>query len=183
MQLSCIILIPGVTTGGLKPKASRPWYFYTKAMVGLLCFPILPMNSSALILQNLKSNGERITAVRRALVDILTSYRHPISVQDVLTKLKNKKLSANKTTVYRQLTVLEQYNIVREIRFSDRMVRYELASADDHHHHLVCLRCSRVEDVAFNEDVERQEKKILKKYKFKVTRHSLEFFGLCGRCQ
>jgi Fe2+ or Zn2+ uptake regulation protein len=139
------------------------------------------MKSSATILEKLKNHGERETALRKAVVGILERNKEPISTQEILEKLTAKKLSANKTTVYRQLATLVEYGLVREIRLADRSVRYELG--DDHHHHLVCTNCHRVEDISFNEDLERQEAIIKRTKKFKVTHHALEFFGLCKKCQ
>jgi Fe2+ or Zn2+ uptake regulation protein len=135
------------------------------------------------LITNLKNTGERITAVRTAVLAILTKEEHPLSVQDLLNKLAKRHLRANKTTVYRQLETLTAKQIVREIRFADRTVRYELARDNDHHHHLVCLNCGKTEDISFKEDIERQEKSIMKQKKFKVLEHSLEFFGLCHACQ
>ncbi len=140
-------------------------------------------NSSESLLKNLQQKGERITAIRRVLVNVLEKTTRPLSVQDLLVKLKKSSIDANKTTVYRQLETLLKYNLLREIRLADRSVLYELAREDDHHHHLVCLGCGEIDDVSFKDDVERQEKNILKTKKFKVARHSLEFFGWCAHCQ
>lgn len=141
------------------------------------------MNHSATLLTNLRNKGERITAVRKAIIEILSAADQPMSVANLLEQLKKKKLEVNKTTVYRQLELLLYHDTVREIRFHDRSARYELAFGNDHHHHLVCIKCHKTEDVSFEEDLERQEKVILQKNKFKVLQHSLEFFGLCSRCQ
>lgn len=135
------------------------------------------------LLEDLKENGERITTVRRALIQILSKDHQPISVQEILQKLKERSIIANKTTVYRQLETLLKYNFVHEVRLSDRSVLYELANGKDHHHHLVCLGCGSIEDVSFRDDLERQEKNIIKSKKFKIIRHSLEFFGWCLKCQ
>ncbi len=142
------------------------------------------MNQPAAIITSLRSQGERITPVRVALIDILTKHQRPLSAPEIITKLGERGYHVNKTTVYRQLDTLSERGLIAETRFADRSVRYELKHADDdHHHHLVCTACHRVEDVSFHEDLERQEKIIQKTKHFKVQRHSLEFFGLCARCQ
>jgi Fe2+ or Zn2+ uptake regulation protein len=141
------------------------------------------MKQTQNVLEKLKGLGERLTHLRRAVIEILAKSTAPISTQEILEKLAQKKLTANKTTVYRQLATLAQQNLVREIRLSDRSVRYELGDDDDHHHHLVCTNCNRVEDISFEEDLARQEATIKRTKKFKVTHHALEFFGLCKKCQ
>lgn len=141
------------------------------------------MKTSQSLLADLRGKGERITSIRKAIVEILSGEHNPLSVQEIIAELKKKQLTANKTTVYRQLELLLFHKIVREVRLHDRSLRYELALGDDHHHHLVCIKCHKTEDISFEEDIERQEKIILQKKKFKVLQHSFEFFGLCEKCQ
>lgn len=133
-------------------------------------------------LNKLKSGGERITPVSEALLEIIFKNKKPLSSQEMLKELEKKGRAINKTTVYRQLEKLLKHNIVYEIQFEDRNRRYELV-ADDHHHHLVCTRCGKVEDISLPADLVNEEKEIWDKNKFKVARHSLEFFGLCEGCQ
>ncbi len=133
-------------------------------------------------IKQLTNSGERLTAVRHALIEILSHSHKPLAVQELLKALDKKRLSANKTTVYRQLAAMMRSNVIEEVRLTDRSVRYELAE-NKHHHHLVCLKCHKIEDVSFDEDFGRQEKIIKKKTGFTITQHSLEFFGLCAECQ
>ncbi len=141
------------------------------------------MTTSTTLVNNLRGLGERITAVRRAILDILSNQKQPLSAKEILLRLKKKKMPVNKTTIYRQLSLLEFYEIARPIRFADRTVRYEIASPGDHHHHLVCTRCHQTENASFAEDLERQIKIIRQKNQFEVSQHALEFFGLCRNCQ
>lgn len=133
-------------------------------------------------IKQLKNSGERLTAVRHALIEILSHSHKPLSVQELLKSLSKKKITVNKTTVYRQLAAMMRSYIIEEVRLTDRSVRYELAESR-HHHHLVCLKCHKIEDVSFDEDFKRQEKIIKKKTGFTITQHSLEFFGMCAVCQ
>jgi Fe2+ or Zn2+ uptake regulation protein len=125
----------------------------------------------------------RSTPVHKALLKILSQNKSPLSAFDILAKLHTQKLLVNKTTVYRQLAILEEEGLIHTVRLSDRSVRYELTNKDEHHHHLVCVKCNDVEDVDFKDHLTRQEKTIQKNNKFKILRHSLEFFGLCLNCQ
>lgn len=130
----------------------------------------------------LKKSSERTTPIRTALIEILSKSKTPLTPQELLASLNKKGFRANKTTVYRQLETLQEFAIVHEVQFADRSKRYELVSENGHHHHLVCLKCRRIEDVEFPTDLEAQEKAIWKKNKFKVLQHSLEFFGICRKC-
>lgn len=90
-----------------------------------------------------------------------------------------EKLKVNKTTVYRQIEKLLNDNLIIEVELGDGKKRYELKNLD-HHHHLVCKKCGRLEDIRLNEKVILNE--VSKKSKFKVENHSLEFFGICVNC-
>lgn len=131
----------------------------------------------------LKQNNVRNTPIRTALLKMLSKNHAPLSAFDIVDKLHTQKLPVNKTTVYRQLTILEEQGLVRTVRLSDRSIRYELTDESNHHHHLVCVKCDDVKDVNFKDHLNHQEKSIQKNSRFKILRHSLEFFGLCFNCQ
>ena len=138
--------------------------------------------SENVFIAKLLAQGERITPVRRALIAVLSKTQEPQTQQELLRQLKKKGFKVNKTTVYRQLEALEKNGIIFAVHFTDRNKRYELMDENGHHHHLVCLKCGCIEDAILMSDLKQQEKTILKKHKFKVLRHTLEFFGICGRC-
>lgn len=125
----------------------------------------------------------RHTPIHAALLNILKQSHAPRTPHELLSLLKKRGLTVNKTTVYRQLDTLTRTKVVEAVHFTDRVTRYEISDVNGHHHHLVCLVCGRIEDVSFPSDIEKQQKFIWKKNNFKVLQHSLEFFGHCRRCQ
>lgn len=126
---------------------------------------------------------ERTTPIRTTLLKIMTKIKRPLTTQELLKALETNGLKANKTTIYRQLESLKENNLVNEVHFNDRTIRYELKIANTHHHHLVCLKCKKIEDVTLPEDLHHQEEMLFEKNNFKVLQHFLEFFGLCKNCQ
>ncbi|HVZ12519.1 MAG TPA: Fur family transcriptional regulator [Patescibacteria group bacterium] len=132
---------------------------------------------------DLKNKGFRVTKIRDSILSILNSTQKPLSVSEIITNLYKKDLSANKTTIYRELDFLKCQNIVIEIEFGDGKKRYELKTKN-HHHHIVCLSCGRVEDLDdFDFIFKTQEEKIQTNTKFTIEKHNIEFFGLCNTCQ
>lgn len=124
----------------------------------------------------------RSTLVHNTILEIFSKNKKPLTPLEILECLEGKGIKANKTTVYRQIESLLSAKLLKEINFSDRSKRYELPDKHGHHHHLVCIKCGRVEDVSFDEDIKKQEKMVWKKNRFKVLEHSLEFFGVCKNC-
>jgi len=133
-------------------------------------------------MKELKSKKLRKTKLRVFLLKTLLDSAKPLAVENLLNVLSRAKNEAHKTSVYRQLSVLKNEKIIREVQFGENKKRYEIYP-DNHHHHLVCVDCGHVEDVNAEKDLTGLEKKIFQDKKFKVVNHSLEFFGICVNCK
>lgn len=133
------------------------------------------------ILAKIKKGGGRITKTRKTVLATLLLAKQPLSAFELLTTLKNKKLIVNRTTIYRELSFLVKNGFVREVQLIGKPSLFELSY--EHRHHLICLKCNRVKPVLLGKHLDHQEKKINREEKFKITGHSLEFYGLCEKCQ
>lgn len=129
----------------------------------------------------LEAEGFRMTKLRSALLEIFVHEVKPFSVDEILTMLKKNDLPVHKVTLYRELEVLTKASVIRPIHFHDQILRYE-SIAHGHHHHVVCVNCKQNVDVDVGDNFDEVERKIEKKTKFTILRHSLEFFGLCKNC-
>ncbi len=139
------------------------------------------MNASESIITLLQEQGFRITASRRAIIEVVLSTSGPVDAGHIITSLQNQGISVNKTTVYREIAFLQQQGIISKVSLDQRKYFYEIAPS--HHHHAVCTNCGVIADVRVSEPIEELEQEIAKVHQFLVTRHSLEFFGLCINCQ
>ncbi|OGG04019.1 hypothetical protein A2W14_00810 [Candidatus Gottesmanbacteria bacterium RBG_16_37_8] len=119
----------------------------------------------------------RLTQARKKIIEIILKTASPISAEEII-----RLLPVNKTTVYRQLHALTYAGLINEVDLADRKKRYEMSDLT-HHHHLVCLKCQKVEDINLDDHLFSQEKKIEKDKQFKISKHNLEFFGYCLNCQ
>lgn len=125
----------------------------------------------------LKALGLRLTPARRAILAVLESAREPLSIE---TLHKGLKPRADQATVYRTLETLLAKGVVRQVMFAPGKALYELAG--DEHHHLVCARCGRVEDIELAcDELEHAALKRSKNFKT-VDRHTLELYGVCRTC-
>lgn len=139
------------------------------------------MNKLDSLLKQIKNQGERLTPIRKNLLQILIDTPHPISSIDMLEKL-SKQLHAHKTTIYREVIFLQKQKLINSIDFGDGIKRYELTERE-HHHHLVCTNCGMITDIPYKDHLRDEESQVMKNFGFKVLRHSLEFFGQCQNCQ
>lgn len=119
----------------------------------------------------------RQTSAHKQIITLLSQSLSPLSASDLLSHI-----TANKTTIYRQLSTLVKNGLVQEIHFSDRKIRYELKNRP-HHHHLVCTTCDFVSDISLPHQLEDQVQTLASKTNFKIANHYLEFFGQCTNCQ
>lgn len=103
-----------------------------------------------------------------------------LSAAEILKYLKKHNPKINRTTVYRELLFLTKHAVVKEVLLSGKAPFYELNQ--DKHHHLVCLNCDSIKPVSLGKHLLAEEKKVYRKEKFKITAHSLEFYGLCKKC-
>jgi Fur family transcriptional regulator, ferric uptake regulator len=125
-------------------------------------------------------SGLKGTKSRLAVMHILEEEKRPLDVSEILYGLKEHNVTTDQATVYRILDIFSQKGLVHRFEFGEGKFRYEKAGED--HHHLICENCGRIEDIS-DCNISILEKEIQKKKGFTVTRHSLEFFGTCNRCQ
>jgi Fur family ferric uptake transcriptional regulator len=133
------------------------------------------------ILDQLRTKGYKMTDVRCFIIAFLTKNKKPTDALKLQKALAKSVRTVNKTTVYRELEFLVKQKIIVEINFGDGKMRYEIADLP-HHHHLICSRCQKVEDVYVDDQFKNFETKIKKQKSFTILNHSLEFFGLCRSC-
>lgn len=137
------------------------------------------MQLSCIILV-LMSENFRQTKTRQTMIGILSDSKAPVSALDIINTFKNLGIKVHKTTIYRDLDQFSELGLIEEIDFGDGIKRFELSNLG-HHHHLICQSCKNVEDIEVEDEQIIENLPGLKD--FKITRHSLEIFGLCGRCQ
>ena len=127
----------------------------------------------------LKENGYKITPARLAILEVFAKIKKPLNAEQVYKKLVSKNF--DQATIYRTLTAFEKSGILKRIDLHKDSAHFELAQ--EHHHHIVCTNCNKVEDFE-NKEIEKVLRRIVgKSSKFKsIKEHSLELFGLCRMC-
>ena len=96
----------------------------------------------------LRAAGLRVTVQRVAVLDELSAKPHA-SAETVYSKLKRHLSGVALPTVHGILNDLTGAGIVRRVSLPDAAsALYEVQHVDDNHHHLQCIECGRVEDVA-----------------------------------
>lgn len=132
--------------------------------------------------QELRDAGLKVTLPRVKILQILESSENKhMSAEDVYKALIEADEDVGLATVYRVLTQFEDAGLVMRHHFEGGHSVFELDSVD-HHDHIVCNKCGKVEEF-FDEVIENQQEQIAEKFGFKITDHSLYLYGLCPQCQ
>ena len=131
--------------------------------------------------QILSEHSVSITNPRILVLEALLEIKNPITVDDLQKKLKNK---VAKSTLYRVLNDLKTINVLNEFTSPDNTVVVELVlEGDQHHHHLFCSDCGEIIDVELSMNFEsllnKEIKRIEKKFNFIIEDHRVEMFGQC----
>ena len=132
-----------------------------------------------LTLSSFQDKGIRITKIRKEIIKIFSNHSVPFSASKVVNALSEKGIQVNRTTVYRELQFLTDKNYLTRVYLKPEEISYE-SSDLKHHHHLVCLKCGSIDNIT-NCLANELEEDVLKKKGFRVSRHTLEFYGTCKK--
>jgi Fur family ferric uptake transcriptional regulator len=129
---------------------------------------------------DLKTIGLKATGPRLRILKLFEAgkMRH-MSAEDVYRMLMNEGLDIGLATVYRVLTQFEQAGILARNHFESGKAVFEL-NEGNHHDHLVCLQCGRVEEF-FDAEIEKRQSRIAEDRGFTIREHSLHLYVDCAR--
>ena len=139
----------------------------------------------------LRNHGFRSTFAREIILETLETTIEHLSPEEIYKKAIKDYPAIGLATVYRTLEILTELGLVNKLDFGDGRKRYELIENADnknyHHHHLVCASCGKIIDYSdfINDEIDflnKIEKKLEKKYDFKIEDHSIRFTGHCKNC-
>jgi len=128
----------------------------------------------------LKSMGLKATLPRLKILEIFQQgkQRH-MSAEDVYRELLAENQDIGLATVYRVLTQFEQAGLLKRSNFESGKAVFELDEGQ-HHDHLVCLQCGRVEEF-FDAEIEKRQQKIARDRGFVLQDHALALYANCIR--
>ncbi len=128
----------------------------------------------------LKSSGLKATLPRIKILEVFqrTERRH-MTAEDVYKALLTEGADVGLATVYRVLMQFEQAGLLTRSNFESGKSVFEL-NAGEHHDHLVCLDCGRVEEF-FDAEIEARQRAVALARGFELQDHSLSLYGHCSK--
>jgi Fur family ferric uptake transcriptional regulator len=134
-------------------------------------------------LTRLRAASGRAGSARREVVAFLDAQHCCLSAQEIHDGLRDGGAPIGIASVYRALDGLAQLDLVQRVELGDGVTRWEPARpGGDHHHHLVCDDCGKVEpfeDPTLESAIER----VAAGHGYSVAAHDVVLHGACNDCR
>jgi Fur family ferric uptake transcriptional regulator len=140
--------------------------------------PTLDATSTA---DRLSAAGERVTRQRLLVADALASHGRRITAQGLYDRLRRVDPRIGRATVFRTLEALVTAGVARRLEQDGHVYGY-VACRPDHHHHLACDRCGRVEEIE-ESYITPVADRVAADLGFEIDDARLDFYGLCAICR
>jgi len=130
------------------------------------------------LIKEFKKKGYKLTPQRRLILEILSEEKH-ISAEEIFERIKFSQPNVSFGTVYRNLNILLELELIKQLDFKDGRTRFELNKS--HHHHLICLSCGsavEIQSCPFSSEVH----KAAVSQNFSIKSHNFEVYGYCRNC-
>jgi Fur family peroxide stress response transcriptional regulator len=129
--------------------------------------------------QKIKQQGYRMTRQREVVLDELSRTKGHPKADEIYQIVRKRLPHISFGTVYRNLRLLRELGLVRELSFGKNFSRFE-AYADDHQH-FTCKNCGKVLDI--DEPLKVPESGVVVDGRqMDVDDFRLEFYGTCEDC-
>ena len=128
----------------------------------------------------LKSSGLKATLPRIKILEVFqhTQRRH-MTAEDVFKALLIEGADIGLATVYRVLMQFEQAGLLTRSNFESGKAVFEI-NEGQHHDHLVCLDCGRVEEF-YDAEIEQRQRAVTVLRGFELQEHSLSLYARCTK--
>jgi len=131
-------------------------------------------------IDELKSTGLKATLPRLKILEVFqASKQRHMTAEDVFRVLLDDRSDIGLATVYRVLMQFEQAGLLTRSNFESGKAVYEL-NEGQHHDHLVCLDCGRVEEF-FDPEIERRQHAVAEQRGFVLQEHALSLYANCSK--
>ena len=134
-------------------------------------------------LEQLRGAGFRSGGARSAVVELLSRQTCCLSAQEIFDVLRDEGRPVGIASVYRVLDLLAAQRLIQRLDVGGGVARYERTLSDeDHHHHLVCDDCGKVEAFS-DEPLEQALRQLGGRVTYEVEAHDVVLRGSCEECR
>jgi len=137
------------------------------------------------IRNQLTREGYKFSYQRHQIVKAIYGNAVHINVDEIYNKVKDKDVS--RTTLYRNLRLLEEVGVLKKINISNiNYYELEKAGSQKFHVHAKCVKCNKIIDISegeISESLNGLMEKLNKNQKITVSSTSVVLSGICKECE
>jgi len=135
------------------------------------------------VLDRMRAESGRSGGARRVVVELLGRQNCCLSAQEIHDGARSEGAKVGIASVYRALDGLDELGLVQRVDLGDGVSRFERVDPrGDHHHHLVCDDCGKVEAFS-DEPLEDALRDLGDQAGYDVDAHDVVLRGSCGDCR
>lgn len=131
------------------------------------------------VADRLRSAGERVTPQRLQIAEALSAAGRQLTAEEVRA-VAGRGRGIGRATVFRSLDALVEAGVARRLELDGHVSAY-VACEPEHHHHLSCRVCGRVEEIG-ESYVRPIAERLATERGFVIDDARLDFYGRCARC-
>ena len=128
------------------------------------------------IMSILENQGYRVTAPRKAIVELLKGKTEGFTAEEISNELPQ----VGRATVFRTVKILLNTGLLCRLNTLDGATRYSLSSVE-HHHHTLCVKCGMVGEF-HAANIEKLVRSLSNQIPGQVVGHRLDFYVNCEVC-
>jgi Fur family ferric uptake transcriptional regulator len=131
--------------------------------------------------ERLTAAGERVTRQRLLVANALAGSGRQLTAEQLYRTLRRQVPGIGRATVFRTLETLVEAGVARRLELDGHVYAY-VACLPEHHHHLACTRCGRVEEIdeAYITPIAQR---LALDLGFEIDDARLDFYGRCAACR
>lgn len=129
----------------------------------------------------LAAAGERVTQQRLVVAETLARAGRQLTAGELYERVRRAQPSLGRATVFRTVERLVEAGVARRLELDGHVYAY-VACQPEHHHHLSCTSCGRVEEIP-ESWVRPIATRATRRLGFEIDDARLDFYGRCSDCQ
>ena len=130
--------------------------------------------------QRFREKGLKLTPQRYAIYEMMIHTDSHPTVEDIYHAVQPMFPMLSLNTVYYTLTSLKKAGLIADVPVQEGAARFDANM--DRHHHLVCLKCRKIEDL-YDEALDQLKISAKSTNGYLVESHRVEFRGYCSECR
>ena len=130
----------------------------------------------------IRRKGLRNTPEREEIIGEIFATNDHFDVDELYLRLRSKGSRVSKASIYRNIPLIKECGLVKEVWHEDGHMHYEPIYGQSHHCHLRCIKCGKVIEFV-EEELQVIEKRLAEKHNFLVVDHRLDVVGYCSTCR